>query len=82
MSRDRSLASLPIRLVLLPLPFDAVVNWVEKGVAPQTILASKPIQGGKRTRPLCPYPAEARWSGAGSSDDAVNFSCQTPKRGN
>lgn len=61
--------------------FEAVVDWVEKGVAPQTILASKPIQGGTRTRPLCPYPAEARWSGAGSSDEAANFSCVMPKRG-
>ncbi len=61
--------------------FEAVVNWVEKGTAPETILASKPIPGGKRTRPLCPYPAEARWNGSGSSDDAANFSCVTPKPG-
>ncbi|HTW76087.1 MAG TPA: tannase/feruloyl esterase family alpha/beta hydrolase [Steroidobacteraceae bacterium] len=61
--------------------FEAVVNWVEKGVAPQTILASKPIPGGTRTRPLCPYPAEARWNGTGSSDDAMNFSCVMPGRG-
>ncbi len=61
--------------------FEAVVAWVEKGTAPQTILASKSIPGGTRTRPLCPYPAEARWNGTGSSDDAANFSCVTPQRG-
>jgi len=61
--------------------FETVVNWVEQGVAPQTVLASKPIPGGTRTRPLCPYPAEARWNGTGSSDDAANFSCVMPQRG-
>ncbi len=60
--------------------FESVVDWVEKGVAPRTILASKPIPGGTRTRPLCPYPAEARWNGTGSSDDAANFSCVIPER--
>jgi hypothetical protein len=60
-------------------PFDAVVNWVEKGIAPDSIPASKPSSGGTQTRPLCPYPAVARWSGAGSSDDAANFSCAAPE---
>jgi hypothetical protein len=56
--------------------FDAVVNWVEHGVAPDRILASKPIANGTQTRPLCPYPAFAHWIGAGSTDDAANFVCQ------
>jgi hypothetical protein len=55
--------------------FQAVVDWVETGRAPDTILASKPIEGGTQTRPLCPYPAQARWTGAGSSDDAASFVC-------
>lgn len=55
--------------------FEAVVDWVERGKAPDTILASKPIEGGIQTRPLCPYPSVARWKGAGSSDDAANFAC-------
>ena len=33
----------------------------------------------KRTRPLCAYPQVARYSGAGSTDDAANFSCVAPK---
>ena len=33
-----------------------------------------------RTRPLCPYPQEAQWNGAGSTDDAANFTCALPKQ--
>src|SRR6266480_3923291 len=50
--------------------FDAVVNWVEHGVAPDRILASKAVAGGTQTRPLCPYPALAHWTGVGSTDGA------------
>lgn len=65
-------------------PFEAVVNWVEKGIAPDTLPASKPLggatdAGAMQTRPLCPYPTVARWNGAGSSDDAANFSCAAPE---
>jgi hypothetical protein len=31
-----------------------------------------------RTRPLCPYPRVARWTGEGQLDDAANFDCQEP----
>ena len=31
-----------------------------------------------RTRPLCPYPQVARYSGQGSIDDASNFRCMAP----
>ena len=57
--------------------FDAVVNWVENGDAPDRILAAK-ISGGvvTQTRPLCPYPTFARWTGSGSTDDAANFVCE------
>jgi hypothetical protein len=57
--------------------FDAVVDWVERGKAPDTILASKPaVGGGTQTRPLCPYPTVAKWSGFGSTEVASNFVCQ------
>jgi feruloyl esterase len=59
-----------------------LVDWVEKGVAPDAIVASQTLAGGaKRTRPLCPYPREARWTGSGSTDDAANFRCVMPDRG-
>ena len=53
----------------------AVVDWVESGKAPDKILAMKPISNGTQSRPLCPYPAKARWTGKGSTDDAANFAC-------
>jgi hypothetical protein len=57
--------------------FDAVVNWVEDGQAPDRIVAAK-TSGGvvTQTRPLCAYPQFARWTGAGSTDDAANFVCE------
>ena len=56
--------------------FETLVNWVEKGVAPDTLPASRRREDGTvMSRPLCPYPTVARWNGNGSSDDAGNFSC-------
>jgi hypothetical protein len=55
--------------------FQAVVDWVEQDRVPDRILASKPIEGGMQSRPLCPYPTQARWTGEGSSDDAASFVC-------
>lgn len=55
-------------------------NWVEKGVAPDKVLASRITNGVvERTRPLCPYPQEAQWKGVGSTDDAANFVCALSK---
>jgi feruloyl esterase len=57
----------------------ALEQWVEQGQAPSRIVASR-FANEKlvRTRPLCPYPQIARYSGSGSTDDAANFACQTP----
>jgi hypothetical protein len=59
----------------------AVIDWVEKGQAPESLIASK-VVGGQvvRTRPLCPYPQVARYKGQGSVDEAANFSCMAPGR--
>jgi hypothetical protein len=57
--------------------FDAVVNWVEDGQAPDRILAAKTTGGVvTQTRPLCAYPQFAHWTGSGSTDDAANFVCE------
>ncbi len=55
----------------------ALEQWVEHGKAPDSLIASH-LTAGKvdRTRPLCPYPQMARYKGAGSIDDAANFSCR------
>ncbi len=58
----------------------AVIDWVEKGTAPDSLLASKVTNGQVvRTRPLCPYPQVARYKGQGSIDEAANFSCAAPR---
>jgi feruloyl esterase len=58
----------------------ALENWVEKGIAPDKLIATKST-GGKveRTRPLCPYPQVARYTGKGSVDDAASFACVAPE---
>jgi feruloyl esterase len=58
-----------------PTQFDtlaALEQWVEKGKAPDQIIASRP----GRTRPLCPYPQVAVFKGSGSTDEAANFACR------
>jgi feruloyl esterase len=64
-----------------PNTFDtlaALEQWVEKGSAPDKLLASHSTNGKvDRTRPLCPYPQVARWKGTGSTDEAANFMCVT-----
>ena len=57
--------------------FRTMEQWVERGRAPQRIRASR-AEDGKvvRTRPLCPYPQLATYTGTGSTDDAANFVCK------
>ena len=68
----------------------ALVNWVEKGQAPESVTASARGAGNAgganadlpatwsatRTRPLCAYPKVARYKGTGDIESAANFSCQ------
>jgi hypothetical protein len=53
-------------------------QWVEEGIAPDRIIAkagpAAPWPG--RTRPLCPFPQEARYNGSGSIEDAASFTCR------
>ena len=67
-----------------PNVFDALtplVNWVEAGTAPQTILATKFVNDTppavQMTRPLCLYPKVAKYNGSGSTSIAANFTCVT-----
>jgi feruloyl esterase len=62
----------------------ALEQWVEKGAAPSTIIASRmegegPAAKVKITRPLCPYPLEAKYKGSGDANDAANFVCENEK---
>jgi feruloyl esterase len=57
----------------------AIIDWVETGVAPDSLVAKKIVNGQvTRSRPLCPYPQVARYKGQGSVDDAANFECKMP----
>ena len=53
----------------------AVVNWVEKGTAPDSVTATGKAFPG-RSRPLCAYPKHAQYTGSGDTQDARNFQCQ------
>ena len=62
----------------------ALEQWVEKKAVPSTIIASRREgEGAARdvtmSRPLCPYPQEARYKGAGDTNDAANFTCAAPR---
>ncbi len=51
-------------------------QWVEQGIAPDQIVASKIINGvTTSTRPICPYPALPRYRGAGDPAKASSFKC-------
>jgi feruloyl esterase len=49
-------------------------KWVEKGVAPETMLGT----GAGLTRPLCPYPQYAEYKGSGDLKDGNNWACKAP----
>jgi len=61
--------------------FGSLVNWVEKGTAPERLIAQagpmSPWPG--RERPLCPYPAIAQYDGKGAIEKADSFACIVPK---
>jgi feruloyl esterase len=70
-----------------PNVFDALtplVQWVEGGVAPETITATKFVNNTppvvQMTRPLCLYPKVAKYKGSGDTNVAANFVCVTDER--
>ncbi|GAB2906022.1 tannase/feruloyl esterase family alpha/beta hydrolase [Paraburkholderia jirisanensis] len=57
----------------------ALDNWVTRGVAPETLVATDiagPTNG--RTRPLCRYPLFPRYVGKGDMNRASSFICAEP----
>jgi hypothetical protein len=58
----------------------ALQRWVEEGMAPDFIIATKyqgdaAANGVAFTRPLCPYPQIATYTGEGDPKDAASFRC-------
>ena len=62
-----------------PNTFDALgalEQWVERGQAPDRLIASHATGGTiDMTRPLCPYPQVATYTGTGKTNDAASFTC-------
>jgi feruloyl esterase len=52
-------------------------RWVEKGLAPDTILGRG---ANGMTRPLCPYPQFAEYKGSGDLKDGGNWACKAPAK--
>ena len=52
-------------------------HWVERGKAPNRVVASR--TNPDRTRPLCPDPLVAVYNGTGSTDSAESFVCGRAK---
>lgn len=61
--------------------FNAIVNWVENGNAPDSLIGTAatntPWPG--RTRPLCMYPSYPKYDGVGDIDSASSFNCEAEK---
>jgi feruloyl esterase len=62
----------------------ALENWVEKGVAPNQLIATKYVDDQPQTRTvkftrlLCPYPSVAQYKPSGNPNDAGSFACTKP----
>ncbi len=62
--------------------FDMVPHleaWVERGEAPERIVAAKAEADSSFNRPLCAWPRTAHYRGSGSTVDAENFTCKSPE---
>jgi feruloyl esterase len=64
----------------------ALERWVEEGVAPATLVATRPPDpanpsapvASSPNRPLCPHPGVASFKGSGSPDDPAAWTCERP----
>jgi hypothetical protein len=55
----------------------ALVHWIERDIPPDAVVASTNSEP-RLTRPLCPYPQYAQYSGRGDPNDASSFACRAP----
>lgn len=54
---------------------DPIVTWVEKGEAPQSVVATGSAFP-QRSRPLCAFPKHAHYKGKGDIERAESFECR------
>ncbi len=59
---------------------DVIDEWVETGVAPDSVLAvwRETLGHGTGARPVCAYPKVAQYDGAGDPRDPASFTCAEP----
>lgn len=62
---------------LYPAPlFQSLINWVEKGEAPDKLIIDTSTFGATKSRILCPHPQKARYKGNGApNDQASGYEC-------
>jgi feruloyl esterase len=54
--------------------FTGLENWVERGIAPDKLIASRMSNGAiERSRPVYPYPIQARYTGKGDARQSESF---------
>jgi feruloyl esterase len=58
----------------------ALQQWVEQGIAPQRLIATKydndvPQLGIVMQRPICPFPQVPKYAGSGDTNAATSFTC-------
>ena len=58
----------------------ALDAWVTQKKAPEVLIGTHLDDAKKpdRTRPICPFPLEAKFKGAGDINEVSNFSCADP----
>ncbi len=54
--------------------FTALVNWVEKGIAPNEIVITS--RDDSVSYPVCVYPKKTTWDGVGNSKLAASYACK------
>jgi feruloyl esterase len=77
-------------------PLTPLIKWVEHGIEPGSLVAQARGPGNSggangdvpaswsptRTRPLCAYPQEARYTGRGDVESASSWRCTGPRQPN
>jgi feruloyl esterase len=54
--------------------FSALVDWVERGVAPEQMVIRS--RDNATAYPICVYPRKITWNGIGPAKEAASYSCQ------
>lgn len=54
--------------------FSALVDWVENGTAPGSMVITS--RDGGVSAPVCVYPQQAVWNGTGPAKQAANYTCR------